>query len=71
MMKHEPSKKTGPIEDFLEKMAGRTTAIKSNRCIPEPIGCGRIIDPENWDTLTVKEYTISGLCQQCQNRVFK
>ena len=71
-MKHEPSRKTGPIEDFLEEFAGRSTAIKQSRCVPEPIGCGRIINNfDGWDELTVAEYKISGLCQQCQNKVFK
>ncbi len=68
----EPSKKAWPIEEFLEEFGGRSTAIKNNRCVDKPIGCGRDVypDKENWDRETMKEYTISGLCPQCQRRVF-
>lgn len=68
----EPSKKAKPIRDFLEQMGGRTTAIKANRCVAAPIGCGREIDfvTEEWDRGSIKEYEISGLCLQCQKRIF-
>lgn len=66
----EPSKKSGPIRDFLEQTAGRTTAIRAERCIPKPIGCGNEINFETWDDLSIKEYKISGLCLQCQKKIF-
>jgi hypothetical protein len=65
----QPSKKSKEIEGLLEDAFGRTTAIKGNRCIPAPIGCGKAVGPFR-DRLSLKEYTISGLCQECQDKVF-
>jgi len=65
----KPSDKSPVIEMFLEAMAGRTTAIASNLCLPPPIGCGRPITPFR-DNLSLKEYGISGLCQECQDKIF-
>lgn len=65
----EPSKKSPEIEALLEKMAGRTTAIKANVCIPKPIGCGGPA-VEFRDDLSRREYGISGLCQSCQDNTF-
>lgn len=41
-------------------------------CAPRPIGCGKEIDSltEFKDELSAKEYTISGLCQACQDDFF-
>jgi hypothetical protein len=64
-----PSDKNIGIERHLERTAGRTTAITSDRCIPEPYGCGGPADRFN-DALSQREYTISGLCQKCQNAMF-
>ncbi|RAP48940.1 MAG: hypothetical protein BZ138_08540 [Methanosphaera sp. rholeuAM270] len=35
--------------------------------------CGKLINPDEEfrDQLSVKEYHISGLCQKCQDEVFK
>jgi len=65
----EPTKKAPAIEGFLEGMAGRTTAIRGNRCVRSPFGCGGPAN-EFRDSLSVREYQISGLCQACQDRVF-
>ena len=65
----EPSAKSNGTEDFLESVSGRTTAIKADRCVPAPIGCGNPV-AEFRDKLSYKEYTISGLCQKCQDGVF-
>jgi hypothetical protein len=64
--------KSKSIEQFLEKIAGRTTALASGYCIPPPFGCGRKIYlvEEVWDELSIKEYGISGLCIDCQRKVF-
>lgn len=82
----EPSEKSPKIEEFLEENFGRTTAIKNSRCIPPPVGCGKVVtmevDPEwpnkphawaqTWfrDEISMKEYSISGLCQACQDLVW-
>jgi hypothetical protein len=63
-----PSPKSPQMEQFLELMSGRTSAIKSNLCVPSPFGCGKPIG-EFTDSLSIKEYTISGLCQTCQDRM--
>lgn len=65
----EPSKKSPGMETFLEKIAGRSTSIKSDRCVPPPMGCGKPIEGFR-DELSSKEYRISGLCQDCQDSVF-
>jgi hypothetical protein len=65
----EPSKKSPEIEAFLEATSGRTTAIKSDRCVRKPIGCEGPAT-EFRDELSKREYTISGLCQKCQDRLF-
>jgi hypothetical protein len=54
------------MTEFLEAAIGRTTAIEGNTCT----FC-RKEAVEFEDDLSRKEYTISGLCQSCQNEVFK
>jgi len=65
----EPSEKSPAIEAFLEKMAGRTTAIKSDRCVRPPVGCEGPAT-EFRDELSKREYRVSGLCQKCQDKIF-
>jgi len=65
----EPSKKSPEMAKFLEDVFGRTTAIMSNKCIQPPVGCGKEIKSFR-DDLSRYEYTISGLCQECQDTVF-
>jgi hypothetical protein len=65
----QPSEKAPEMEALLETMTGRTTAIRGDRCVPEPIGCGGPAT-EFRDALSRKEYTISGLCQKCQDDIF-
>jgi hypothetical protein len=65
MAKYKPSDKSPEIENFLETTFGRTTAIKSGTCVY----CKKKIIGFR-DALSMKEYTISGLCQECQNSVF-
>lgn len=41
--------------------------IEAGRC---PI-CGKLIDKQEFrDALSLKEFTISGLCQKCQDGIF-
>lgn len=65
----KPSNKSPEMTDLLESVFRRSSAITSNHCIPSPIGCGKPIGPFR-DELSEKEYTISGLCQECQDKVF-
>ena len=65
----KPSEKSPELESFLEYALGQTTAIKNNRCIAPPIGCGFPIG-EFSDKLSLREYKISGLCQRCQSEIF-
>jgi|SRR5688572_11677451 len=68
------TEKSGEIEQVLEDMFGfnRKETINENKCVPAPIGCGKDIDlsSEFTDELSRKEYSISGLCQTCQNSIF-
>ena len=46
---------------------------KQLKCIEKPIGCGKQIsqdDFDSWDELTKKEYKISALCKKCQDEFF-
>lgn len=65
----EPAPKAPALEQLLETLAGRTTAIHNQMCVAKPFGCGEPIGPFR-DLLSAKEYTISGLCQTCQDSVF-
>ncbi len=68
----EPSSKSPELESVIKDVLGidRLTSIRENKCIPAPIGCGQEVEPETWDYLTRKEFTISGLCADCQNAFF-
>ena len=67
-----PSEKSDQVENtinFFAQMAGhkrdRHTAILTDQCV----SCDRKAE-EFTDKLSEKEYTISGLCQVCQDSVF-
>lgn len=57
------------LEEALEQVFGRTTAINADRCIPQPVGCGQVAT-EFRDALSQREYQIIGLCQKCQDKIF-
>ena len=65
IMTVEPSVKSTELSEFFEVFFGRTTAIKNQICT-----CcgGRAISFLN--KLSRREYSISGLCQECQGEVF-
>jgi len=67
----DPSYKSEEIEAALEKTFGidRRAAIKADRCVAEPVGCGGPA-ADFRDELSKKEYTISGFCQKCQDSFF-
>lgn len=66
-----PTKKAEELEQFHKKAFGfdRREVISSNRCVPPPIGCGGPADSFR-DELSKREYSISGLCQNCQDSIF-
>lgn len=68
----KPTVKSEAIENAIQDIFGhdRREAIYANRCVPKPIGCGREVVPELWDTLSQKEFAISGLCADCQDGIF-
>jgi len=68
----KPSKKSEGIEDFLDRFGevaygrGRIESIENDICIK----CGQPAKVFR-DDLSRREYTISGLCQKCQDKIFK
>ena len=67
----EPTKKSAGIERFLVDQFGvnRSESIRQEKCVAAPIGCGGDAI-EFRDALSRKEFTISGLCQACQDKIF-
>lgn len=68
----KPSDKDPLLEEKLSSMFGfnRRSYIQANRCVPAPIGCGGPADHFK-DEASCREYAISGLCQACQNKLWK
>ncbi len=69
----ELSVKSEVIESVLTGIAGfdRRKAIREDRCVPTPIGCGGFVEDGDFDTdLGRREYRISGLCADCQCSFF-
>jgi len=71
----EPMKRRIEVEKLLDEVFGTVEAIRANRCVAQPTGCGRAIPPneiggEYWTDLARKEYSQSGLCNQCQDEKF-
>jgi hypothetical protein len=66
-----PSPKNKKVEDGLKQTFGfdRRKSIQANHCIPAPIGCGNPATKFK-NAQSKREFTISGLCQSCQDRIF-
>lgn len=66
-MEREPR----PSDTLAEKMFGFNPKdyIKRDLCVPSPIGCGGVAD-EFRDMQSRKEYSMSGMCQSCQDKFF-
>lgn len=63
----EPSQKSIGLSKLLSRMTGRDRekTIRSDKCMT----CGK--DASRFrDVLSRKEYSISGMCQVCQDSVF-
>lgn len=67
----KPSEKTEAMEQALKGMVGfdRREYIRQDKCVPQPYGCGGTARVFR-DELSVKEYQMSGMCQNCQDSVF-
>ena len=63
----EPTKKSPGIDKFLTSITGvdRKETIRANKCVT----CGAGIVKFK-DALSEKEYSISGMCQDCQDKMF-
>jgi hypothetical protein len=67
----DPSLKSNAIEKMLNETSlkafgrERTDTIKHNICVT----CGRQATQFK-DALSIKEYSISGMCQDCQDKTF-
>ena len=63
----EPTNKSLPIDAFLKAIMGkdRVEVINSRRCMT----CNRGADYFK-DEVSRREYSISGMCQNCQDRFF-
>ena len=67
-----PSKKAPGMDQFLDQFTKATFGRKRHGSIVEDICvcCGGPAK-EFKDTLSRKEYSISGMCQRCQDEVFR
>ena len=61
----EEAPKSPEIKEFLEAVFGRSSSIGSQVCA----SCGKSAN-DFQDELSRREYSISGLCQRCQDEVF-
>mgnify|MGYP000873737427 CR=1 FL=1 len=67
-IKFKPEDKAESLEQLFETMFGRTSNIEAGKCV----SCGAdVTESEFRDEVSLREYTISGLCQKCQDEVFK
>lgn len=66
-----PSEKAPEMEEANKGMFGfdRREYIIRGKCIPKPYGCGGEA-VEFTDDLSRKEYSVSGMCQKCQDGFF-
>lgn len=68
-----PSDKNPEIDYHITKTFGfdRRKFIEDNHCVPAPIGCGRSVNTTGFrDERSLREFRISGLCQECQDLIF-
>lgn len=66
----EPTFKSKNVRTFLNSVGISTeSTIKADVCLAEPMGCGKPAINFRNDT-SRREFTISGLCQECQDEIF-
>ena len=63
----KPTIKSPEVNRFVNRVFGidRETSITNDLCVM----CGQSADKFD-DELSQKEFSISGMCQQCQNKIF-
>ena len=69
----KPAEKSFPVEAMIADKFGFVPSlhIVANQCVPTPIGCGKDVTFESFrDELSVREFKISGMCQECQDKFF-
>lgn len=60
-----------PVGSLRDALKDRPFAKMERRCVNKPIGCGGDASIESFrDSLSLREYEISALCQKCQDEVF-
>lgn len=65
-----PTEKSPGIDNFLKDGLGydRKGSIKKDVCVI----CHNPVDEDSFrDALSLKEYKISGMCQDCQDKIFE
>ena len=66
----EPTQKSAALDNVIKTTFkfDRVASIRGNTCV----FCQKTIDPETEfkDELSRKEFTISGICQKCQDQTF-
>ena len=66
----QPTEKSPEVEDMLTKLFGvnRRESITSKVCVS--CGAENITEDSFRDSVSLREFHISGLCQDCQDNVF-
>ncbi len=66
-----PTYKSPVVNRMIQDLFGtdRVKSIVADVCVATPIGCGKPVTGFR-DALSQREYSISGLCQGCQDTVF-
>jgi hypothetical protein len=68
-IKMEPTEKAHAIDSLLQQMFGinRKESISENKCV----FCRKLVSGRDFrDERSLKEFTISGICQSCQDEIF-
>ncbi len=68
-----PSVKAPTIDRLLDTLVGASARNHRSNCIERDVCtfCGADASPDSFDSdLSRKEFSISGLCQKCQDAVF-
>jgi hypothetical protein len=65
-----PIQRADSLQRVLDDMTGNAEAIQSDHCVNPPFGCGKPVARFR-DEVSCKEYLMSGMCQDCQDKVFQ
>ena len=69
----EPAYKSEQVLSMIKATTGVDLyhCIRNNLCVPPPYGCGEALSASEFrDGNSIREYSISGMCQHCQDKVF-